>query len=327
MKLMENAVFLIMLAVAATAASDQPPRVLVSGTLLEADPNGTPQPIWEFKLARGTAEFHMREDGPDGFAGTEHYRGSPLNFLVEMDDVGTITTNVWVDDENYWLEPTDELSLQSRFDATQLIPQRLTAHRYEDGTELIVTLVPSLQPPALGPTPLTAESMGLLAFCLQYSPVIVDDTFKLGELSGFGERVYVGIPGLADVNFGLAARDSWTPIGRFEKGVIEITLGDGHSLAIFGVGTGPDGSRLPGPFTVFGEILPPTADRQTVHEQTVEGLRGAFEGDRLDALMSAVERNPFVALGRSTIAFDRLPSDQLTRHAGNFGEKLNRCWR
>lgn len=90
--------------------------------------------------------------------------------------------------------------------------------------------------------------------CFTSTSVIVDNSFFVGELSGFGEWATIEIPEFFRVGLSLQPVRDWVPVGEYRDGTISIELEDMHLLTLNGASLGPQGSRLKGRFTVFGEI-------------------------------------------------------------------------
>jgi len=276
-------------------------------------------PLYDFAIRRGNFESHAREGYP-------HYRGVPWNLLVAVDpQTNLVRTTVWIDDKDLWFTDDDEALVVDEFDAGTLVPRALELYKFADGAVLQLVLIPEGIPPALEPIELTERSFGLDRFCLKHAKVIMDDTFVLGAVSGFGEKVVVDIPELALVSMSLSPLYDWKPIGTYEDGVVKVPLEDGHELSVSGVRVGPEGNVLGGPFTVFGAIEASDRLLRDVRKQVEEELAKQHEGKRLEALLAAFRANPFGALGRITVGNAEGGNENLDRYAGLFGKKLNAC--
>jgi hypothetical protein len=280
---------------------------------------GTIQTLSEFEIRRGNYEHHAREWHPN-------YRGIPWNLVVELDDeTQNARVTFWIDGTDLRFDESDEPIISDEFPIGELEPRHLRLLGFPDGSLLQLTLVPRTIPEALRPAPLRATEDGLTRFCLKHTKVLMDDTFVLGSVTGFGEKIVLEIPEMAVVNMSMQRLHEWPPIGTYEDGVIDIPMPGGHQLSLTGVRIGPTGSDLGGPYLVYGSIKPSQSSLTEMRDRVEERLKQQHSGDRLMALIEAFRANPFGTLSRITVGNDRETSEQLERKAGSFGQSLEAC--
>jgi len=270
------------------------------------------------KQIGGNFEMHSREGRPD-------YRGVPWNLKVFLGEAGKVRVVFWIDDKDYRLDEDDETVIDQEFDATSLETQSFSLLGFDDGSKLKLLMTPSPIPSLLKETQLTASTLGLNFFCLKNSAVVVDENYFMGSFTGFGEKLVVGIPGLALVNMSFLPIHDWTPIGIYENGVIEVPLAKGHQLSVLAVKIGPNGLDQGGPFTIYGLIEGPVTSIEFARELLDRQLVKRFTGNRLKVLRAATANNPYGHLGRGTIGTDSEYSDYLVRVGGVFGKGLTEC--
>ena len=275
--------------------------------------------IGEFEVRRGDYEWHVREGNP-------HYRGVPWNLIVGLDPVTqNARVTFWIDDADLQFGDDDDAIVQEEFHAGNFEPRNFKLDSLPDGSLIQLSLVPNSIPEALPPSPLTALDAGLMRFCLKHSKVLMDDTFVLGSITGFGEKIVVDVPERAVISLSMEPINDWRPIGAYQDGVITVPMTEGHQLSISGVRIGPGGNDPGGPYVVYGSIEASNASLPEVRESVEERLKQQHSGERLEALLQAFRANPFGALGRVTVGSDRDASEHLERRAGPFGEKLWAC--
>ncbi|MDZ7789163.1 MAG: hypothetical protein U5L08_01445 [Xanthomonadales bacterium] len=289
--------------------------------MCESEPTSrvTIRPLREFQIRSGNYEAHSREGDP-------LYRGVPWNLKVEMDPESEQARVIfWVDDADFQLDDSDEAVFDRSFNIGNVEPRSLKLFTWPNGSLLQLVLVPRTISEGLSPIPMTTGNTGLLRFCLKHTKVLMDDTFVLGSISGFGEKITLDVPDRALIRMALEPRADRRPIGRYEDGVISIPLEDGHELSLSGVRIGPMGNDLAGPYIVYGTIRQSTTSLADMREVVESRLHKQHSGQRLDALLRAFRANPFGALGRVTVGSDHELSEHLERWAGAFGEKLAAC--
>jgi|GEM_PF-2925128 len=276
--------------------------------------------LWRVKQKGGSTESHAREGRPE-------YRGVPWNWNLRLSDDGVARLVFWIDDKDTWFKADDTAIIDKTFDMTLMETHSINLFTFDDSTQLRLLLTPIPVEPELEEAPLTALAYGLNFMCMKNSAVVVDENFYLGSATGFGEKLVVGIPGLALVNMSFTPIHNWTPIGTYYAGVIEVPLEGGHLLSVLNVGIGPKGFSSGGPFTIYGAIGEP--------ENTVEEARelldfimerdGKFSGERLEIIKQATRNNPYGHMGRLTIGTDSDYSEHLKRGVGRFGKGLPEC--
>lgn len=300
-------------------------EIELEGTLrmfdLQSEPTSrvTIRPVREFQIRSGNYEAHSREGDP-------LYRGVPWNLKVEMEPESERARVIfWIDDADFQFDGSDEAVFDHSFDIGNVEPRSLKLFSLPNGSLLQLILVPRVVSEGLSPAPLTAKNTGLLRFCLKHTKVLMDDTFVLGSVSGFGEKIVLDVPDRALITMAMEPREDRRPIGRYEDGVVSIPLEDGHELSLSGVRIGPMGNDLAGPYIVYGSIEASMSDLADIRELVETRLQERHSGERLNALLRAFRANPFGALGRVTVGSDHEISEHLQRWAGAFGEKLEAC--
>lgn len=285
-----------------------------------ADGQITATPVADFIIRRGNFEYHATE-------GSAHFQGVPWSVVVDIDEPTSQTTvTAWLDhDGDRRIGTEDEALLEIQFDARDLASQSWRIAQLGERIWAQLAITPRIVPERPEPVRLTGTSMGLSRFCLKHAKVLMDDSFVLGSLTGFGQKVVMDVPGRALVSMSLEPLYDWEPIGHYEDGQVRINLSDGHQLSVAGVRIGPEGSLLGGPFVVFGAIEPSKTTLQDVRQRVRAELAERHSGDRLQALLTAFQTNPFGALGRITIGNAESGSEALDRYAGTFGDKLAHC--
>lgn len=300
-------------------------EIELQGTLrmfdLQSEPTSrvTIRPLREFQIRSGNYEAHARE-------GDRLWRGVPWNIKVEMEPESKQARVIfWIDDTDFQFDESDEAVFDESFELGNVEPRSLKLFSFPNGSLMQLVLSPRIVSEDMSPGRLTVSNAGLLRFCLKHTKVLMDDTFVLGSISGFGEEIVLDVPDQALVTLAFESRADRRPIGRYEDGVISIPLEEGHELSLSGVRIGPMGNDLAGPYIVYGAIRPSTSSLADVREIVETRLRDRHSGPRLDALLSAFRANPFGALGRVTVRSEHDMSEHLERWAGTFGEKLEAC--
>lgn len=316
---------MIMLVLALSSASVLGTDLEIKGTLRLFEQQSGDQSrvairtIGEFEVRRGYYEWHVREGNP-------HYRGVPWNLIVGLDPATqNAQVTFWIDDADLQFGEDDDAIVQEEFHVGNFEPRNFKLDSFPDGSLIQLSLVPKSIPEALPPAPLTALDAGLTRFCLKHSKVLMDDTFVLGSITGFGEKLVIDVPERAVVSLSMEPIHDWRPIGTYENGVISVPMTGGHQLSISGVRIGPMGNDPGGPYVVYGSIEASQASLPEVRDRVEERLKQQHSGERLEALLQAFRANPFGALGRVTVGSDRDPSEHLERRAGPFGEELSAC--
>jgi hypothetical protein len=90
--------------------------------------------------------------------------------------------------------------------------------------------------------------------CFTSTSAIVDNSFFVGDLSGFGEWATFEIPEFFRVSLSLQPIRDWAPVGRYTDGTISIELEGEHLLTLNGTSLGPQGSRVKDQLTVYGVL-------------------------------------------------------------------------
>jgi len=255
------------------------------------------------------------------YPGSETYRGVPWRLRVELGDERQARVVFWLNDDNFQLDPGDEVVIDQAVDLGGFEALSLPLYEFDEGARLLLNLSPRPVPPALEPVALEADAFGLNFLCLKRSAIVVDNAFFLSSVSGFGRNIKVRIPGLADVTMSLVEFEEadWEPIGTYEHGLIEVDLGSGHLLSVHGARYGPEGSDMGGPFTVFGAVRAPS---RTVDEarDSLELMLGQFDmaPARQTVLLEAARTSPYGGLTGVTVEWGEL-GPQLERAASRFG--------
>ncbi len=192
-----------------------------------------------------------------------------------------------------------------------------------DEGQIQLNVVPKVHPGLPENIPLTADNFGLDHLCFNRSAVILDESFYLGQFTGFGERLVVGVPELNHVELSLKPLKDWKPIGTYLKGTIHIELDDNHLLKLMRVGVGPSGYENGGPFIVYGTVGPSKTNKEQTLEDALYKLNYEYKSERwqkyLDTLIEAKKMNPYVAISAGTIGTNYFPPIQLENAIGSIG--------
>lgn len=301
------------------SAVDGGRRIIFEVHWFTQDAEGRAEPLWEGQLDKGQLESHVYED-------SELYQGVPWHVLIDRVGETQLRVRRWVSTEQYRVgDPIPGQATDETFELADLRPMQLAIIDTPDGGRIFANIIPKLQRPALEPAQLTASSLGLDYLCVHRSPVIVDESFVVAELTGLKQYAIVDVPEIALVSFSLTPLDGWEPIGILESGTIEIDLPHGHVLTVTGVRTGPFGNIAPGPFQVFGTIEPSQSSRADVTQRVKERLAEHYDGERLRAMRAAIAANPFGRAGRVTLGSERKSSPHYQRLVGPRGTGAVGC--
>ncbi|WP_251359068.1 hypothetical protein [Kangiella sp. TOML190] len=172
----------------------------------------------------------------------------------------------------------------------------------------------------LEPIEMASTSFGLRDLCFNNTAVIIDDSFYLGRFSGFGERLYFGIPEFYNIDLSLKPLRDWEPIGVLEDGIINIELETGENIELLNVGVGPSGFISPSPFIVYGKIEGSTDSKKDTLTFQEKILKQSYRGEKLKRLLIAKKNNPYVSLSRGTIGNDNEVSQHLIKQVGGIFE-------
>jgi len=294
---------------------------LVQAKLYHIYDNGEvlPEKIANFKLYQGhMSELHSTKKNklPGGYWNLE------LRLLENNKFKYTFWQSKGVEGGEFWKETGRKNIHEKTVDIS--IPRSFSINFPSDdkGGLIVLDVIPEIQSKQALKAAITPDNFGLIDFCFNQSAVIMDDSFYLGVFNGFGERLTIGIPGKSIVNLSLKPLRNWSPIGTFEDGKITIDFDDGHNLKLFNVGIGPSGFKKGGPFTIFGEFLPPNMSRSEAIKYTLKNQDKNLSETKRKIAESAVRTNPFVGMSRGTIGNDRSSSgrEHIEKVIGSFFE-------
>ncbi|MEM9530539.1 MAG: hypothetical protein AAGA23_06450 [Pseudomonadota bacterium] len=267
----------------------------------------------------GSFEFHSWEKH-------ENYQGEPINILVGLDEQREVWIKAWISDASTHLSSEDVLIVDTALDATALVAATTPIYRFENGARVFVNTTPQLAESQPSPITLKAESMGLNYLCLNNSSVIVDDTFQLGRVSGFGARFTIDVPDFNLVTFSMIEFPGYVPIGEYDQGLIRIPLGQ-NELTINAVRFGASGRFFEGPFTIFGSLDPNEQSPQQSRSKAAERIRERLPEDKAQTLIDQMNVSPYAPLVRVTSSLMVEPTPQLERIIGPWGTELEVCGR
>lgn len=212
----------------------------------------------------------------------------------------------------------DETETGKVIDVSGLQPAFIELMNLETGETLVLRITPGLEETPGDALTLTEVAYGLNFLCLRDSLMVVNETFVVAELNGFGERMSADIPSLANLAFSLREIRDWQPIGVFKDGKIEIPLDHGDVVSVYNVGIGPEGFTRGGPFKVFGNIAEPTGERTEAIESTEKFLPDRYPEQRATAIIKSIKQSPYARLTAQTIGSDQMWSDALVKRIGLF---------
>lgn len=143
--------------------------------------------------------------------------------------------------------------------------------------------------------------------CFTSTSAIVDNSFFVGELGGFGEWATIEIPDFFRVSLSLRPIRDWPPVGQYSDGTISIELEGEHLLTLNGASLGPEGSRAKGRLTVFGEIEKIAVSVPTVSSGSeVQKLVSVtdYSGTITQNVVLASQVNPYSSITGTSMGVD-----------------------
>lgn len=142
--------------------------------------------------------------------------------------------------------------------------------------------------------------------CFTSASAIVDNSFFVGELSGFGEWATIEIPEFFRVSLSLQPIRDWVPVGEYNDGNISIELEGAHLITLNGASLGPQGLRVKGRFTVYGEIEKISANTSNNNELEKPVSTTDYPETLMRNVMLASQVNPFRTITSTTLGVDTI---------------------
>ncbi|WP_196139970.1 hypothetical protein [Aliikangiella sp. G2MR2-5] len=248
--------------------------------------------------------------------------GGYWNLELRLSKDNQLKTYYWqsegVSGGEHWLESGQKNVFRQSVSIVPPGASSLVISEKTKGGNLVLDITPFVNQKENEEVSLTADTLGLNHFCFNNTVAVVDESYFLGKIAGFGERVFIGIPGLADVDLSLKPLRDWKPVAQLDESQIEIQLPDGHLLTLINVGIGPSGIKKGGPFTVYGQISKPSKTREQAIEFSQRFLRKDLSAEQKAVFINAIKTNPFVGFSRLTIGNDNKVSDHLDKVIGSF---------
>lgn len=287
-----------------SAKEEQKSSIMVEAALyfVSDDKSQAVQKISEFKLYQGNmSEVHSTPK--------RLLAGAVWNVEIRVKQDKKVNILFWLEDKNKPL-------INKNVDISALDLSSVELLKTAKG-KLRVDIIPKPMVKELPPVELAEDNFGLNHFCLNDSAVIVDDSFYLGKFTGFGERLFIGVPELHDFELSLKPLRDWAPIGIYKEGIITIETPTKHYINLLNVGIGPSGYQKGGPFKVYGKIMPSEYSKEEALKTEIKILGWHYQGDKLQALKKAKSLNPYIGISRGTIGNDYDAGPHLERAIGN----------
>ncbi|WP_223786593.1 hypothetical protein [Marinicella meishanensis] len=245
-------------------------------------------------------------------------------YIDHLKPGGPWNLEMFLNEENqlhllFYLKQKDDALLDQKIDVSQLAMSSHVLYDFTEG-QIRLNVVPKLKAAQPEAIELTADNFGLNHMCFNRSAVIYNETYYLGDYTGFGERLKTGVPGLNNVELSLKPLKDWQPIGTYYKGTIHVGLEGDHLLKILRVGIGPSGFENGGPFIVYGKITPAKKTQEKASEDAIERLKRTHGkppwNQYLDQLIQTKQESPYATTSAGTIGSNYRPPIHLLNAIG-----------
>lgn len=267
----------------------------------------------------GSFEFHSWEKH-------DNFQGEPINILVGLENREQVWIKAWIGDTSTRLSPDDTLITDKTMDAKSMAATTTPIYSFENGARIFVNTTPRVSKTRPESIELNASTMGLNYLCFINAGVVIDDTYQLGRINGFGARFTIDVPDFNLVTFSMRQFDGYEPVGEYYNGLIHIPF-EKHDLTINAVRFGPTSQYLLGPFTVYGALENPEVSASDARENAKKRIERRADQTNTLRQLEHIDSMPFAPLNRVSSDLMVIPTAQLEAKIGPWATDLEDCGR